>query len=97
MQGRLSSRSAHGRYNQTREEQLPQEIHYRMGKKQAVSCTITQNGREAGNRILEDKNGHESFETQLSIFKAETHLEVFKNKFLLYRRHAMSALRTPIT
>jgi len=45
-------------------------------KKQAVSCTITQNGRVAGNGILEDKNGHGSFETQLSTFKTETHLEV---------------------
>jgi len=76
LQGRLSSPSAHVWYNQTREEQLPQEIHYRMGKKQAVSCTITQNVREAGNSTLEDKNGHESFETQLSTFNAETHLEV---------------------
>jgi hypothetical protein len=65
-------------------------IHYRMGKKQAVSCTITH--MKAGNRILEDKNGHESFETQLS-----THLEVYKNKFLPHRRHTTSALRIPIT
>jgi len=47
-----------------------------MGKKQAVSCTVKQNGRATGNSILEDKNGHESFETQLRILKAETHLEI---------------------
>jgi hypothetical protein len=81
MQGRLSPPSTHGRYNQTYEEQLPQEIHYRMGKKQAVSCTITQTGREAGNCTVDDEkqNGHEPFETQLSTVTAETHLEVFKN------------------
>jgi hypothetical protein len=68
-----------------------------MGKKQAVSCMNTQNGRGAGNRILEDKNGHELFETKLSTFTAETHLTVLKNKCPLHRRHTTSALQTPIS
>jgi len=68
MKGHLSSPSANDGYNQTREEQLPQDIHYRMGKEQAVSCTITQNGRAAGNSILEDKNRMERiFETELAL------------------------------
>ena len=41
---------------------------------------IMQSGGVAGNRILGDKNDHESSETQLGTCKAETDLKVSYNK-----------------